>query len=34
MINIYFKIMLANLFNKIFTNIKLKNIRTRKKYVK
>ena len=27
MINIYFKIMLANLFNKIFTNIKLKNIK-------
>lgn len=34
MINIYFKIMLVNLFNKIFTNIKLKNIKTRKKYVK
>lgn len=29
-----FKIMLANLFNKIFTNIKLKNMKTRKKYVK
>lgn len=34
MINIYFKISLENLFNKIFTNIKLKNIKTRKKYVK